>query len=141
MRAGNDDLIGLCSRIALDVDIAKQAKEVWGYIGAHADAINTAKFGAFFGVTQRAVLHEMALAICRIFDASGNANVASIRRATNLLGASELKGRDHLVDYLITLGASQQKIARLSDDKLLPVAVKTIHNCRGPPISPTARTE
>ena len=130
----NAALTDICTEISLQIDMAKQAKEVWDYIGDHAEAINEAKYGGFFGVAQQAVLHEMILAICRAFD--DNPRVLSIKQAINSFGTSSNVKIDALKGCLADFGANSAKIANLSDVKLLEFAQKHMRQALQKDINP-----
>jgi hypothetical protein len=123
--ASSESLSEICAGIALQIDIAKQAKEVWEYISDQAEAINAAKYGVFFGVAQRAALHEILLAICRVFD--DNPRVISFKTAINRFSATEDVRPAKLRQRLIDFNANSTKLASLSDEKLLPFAVTHMH--------------
>src|SRR5262245_61846164 len=97
MNVINASLAQLTSRIAIEIDAIKKSKEAWDAIGTHAKAINGAGYGQFFGVSQRALLHDVMLGICRIFDEARHGDTASIKQAISLIESARLINRSSLI--------------------------------------------
>lgn len=128
--ASNEKFVEVCEQIALQIDIAQQSLEVWDWVGENAVLLNEANVGVFFGVAQRTTLHEIVLAICRIFDDTEHGETASIKLAVQLLPERPLQSRDEFVKYLKGSGRLPKAATKATDEELIDLGIRLIHRRR-----------
>lgn len=109
--------------LAVDVLYAEEALALNELVGQHADKINAAIFGEFFGSFQIILIRHLILSVGRLFELEGSRHkVRSIPAAIKVLreGAEELaiEQRPWLLQALPQLGLDSAIVANVTDRDL-----------------------
>ena len=109
--------------IVMDLYHAHEASSLDLFIGEHAEAINHATFGAFFGNVQLIAGRYQVLSVARMFEAPSRwYTLRSIPTALKVLRKHgvdiPIEQRPGLEDELIRLGADSRTLKKLTDSEL-----------------------
>jgi AbiU2 len=122
----NKPLMDLCSKVGHDIFVAERAKAMWMWVADHAETINGANFGLFFGTLQHMALTEMFVALGRVFDEERHHAKVCIKQILVLMRTSNMVDRSHLLQFL-QLGAHQHDAwIGLSDSAARDKAIEII---------------
>lgn len=112
----------ICQGVAVDLHLADEALSLDWFVGQHADEINKATFGAFFGSLQDILVRNLILHLAKIFDTPKRNPIRSIPSAIKILKANgdqlTVKYRPGLILALTRYGASLDEIEKLPDREL-----------------------
>lgn len=122
----NKPLMDLCSKVAHDILVAERAKAMWMWVADHAETINRAKFGLFFGTFQQMALTEMFVALGRVFDEEQHHDKVCLKQILVLMRTSNLIDRFRLLDFLQLTKQQRDTWAALSDSAARDKAVEII---------------
>jgi hypothetical protein len=121
-----DDLLtkGICD----DIYRAEQALGMFIMIGQHADAINAAMFGEFFGSIQQVLGRQVVLSVATLFerpsDRFPNRGILSVLTLLeDNAAALAINDRGVLIRHLARLGEAEHELAALSD---MDLTVRTL---------------
>jgi AbiU2 len=116
----------LCSKVGHDLFVAERAKAMWMWVADHAEAINRAKFGLFFGTFQQMALTEMFVALGRVFDEERHHDKVCLKQILVLMRTSNLIDRLRLLDFLQLSKQQREAWTALSDSTARDKAVEII---------------
>lgn len=108
MTEQNKPLMDLCSSVGTDIFVAERAKAMWLWVSDHADTINDATFGVFFGAFQHMALTEMFVALGRVFDEERHHHKICLNQILVLMRTSNLVDRSPLLEFL-KIGERQRR--------------------------------
>jgi len=120
--------------VAVDLFHADEALSLDMFVGQRADAINKAKFGAFFGSLQIILARNLILHVARIFEKPSNRYpTRSIPSAIEILKKHGddlvIEQRPGLIAALARCGAPRDELKRLSDQELTNYLVSFFEQC------------